>query len=69
LPVSVAMFIASAAGSRLSARFPVCTIVRAGLGITILSIFMILGTVDRELDATSLAVSMAVLGLGMGAVN
>ena len=32
LPVSIAMFLASAAGSRLSARFSVRSIVRAGLG-------------------------------------
>ena len=31
LPVSITMFLASAAGSRLSARFPVRSIVRAGL--------------------------------------
>ena len=68
LPVSVAMFIASAAGSRLSARFPVRTIVRAGLGITIVSILMILGTIDPQLDTTSFAVSMSVLGLGMGLI-
>ncbi len=34
LPVSVMMFIAAAAGSRLSSRFPVRSIVRAGLVIT-----------------------------------
>ncbi len=68
LPVSVAMFIASAAGSRLSAKYPVRSIVRAGLGITIVSIVMILSTIDPELDTTSFAVSMAVLGVGMGLI-
>ena len=68
LPVSVAMFLASAAGSRLSGRFSVRSIVRAGLSIAVLSILMILGTIDPELKEGSFAVSLAVLGLGMGLI-
>ena len=68
LPVSVAMFLASAAGSGLSGRFSVRAIVRAGLSIAVVSILMILATIDPELKAGSFAVSMAVLGLGMGLI-
>jgi EmrB/QacA subfamily drug resistance transporter len=66
LPVSIAMFLASAAGSRLSSRFPVRTIVRAGLCLTIVAVLALLATVQPDLAAGGFAVSMAVLGLGMG---
>jgi Na+/melibiose symporter-like transporter len=66
LPVSIAMFLASAAGSRLSARFPVRTIVRAGLWIVVAAALLLLATIQPELADTGFAVSMALLGLGMG---
>ena len=66
LPVSVAMFLASAAGSRLSARFPVRSIVRAGLLLSMVAALLVLGTIEPELDNSSFAWSMAVLGVGMG---
>jgi EmrB/QacA subfamily drug resistance transporter len=66
LPVSVAMFLASAAGSRLSSRFPVRSIVRAGLVTTTAATVMLLATIEPELDGTSFAWAMGVLGVGMG---
>jgi EmrB/QacA subfamily drug resistance transporter len=66
LPVSVAMFLASAAGSRLSGRFPVRSIVRAGLVTTTTATVMLLATIDPELDGSSFAWAMGVLGVGMG---
>ncbi len=66
LPVSIAMFLASAAGSRLSARFPVRTIVRAGLWIVVAAALLLLATIQPELADTGFAASMALLGLGMG---
>jgi EmrB/QacA subfamily drug resistance transporter len=68
LPVSIAMFIASAAGSRLSARYPVRSIVRAGLVVAAIAAFMLLGTIEPALDNSSVAWSMAVLGVGMGLI-
>ena len=68
LPVSIAMFAASAAGSRLSSRFAVRSIVRGGLAITVVAIVMILATIDPQLDSGSFAWSMAVLGVGMGLI-
>ena len=66
LPVSIAMFVASAAGSRLSARFPVRSIVRAGLGATVAASVVLLGTIEPELADAGFAVAMALLGVGMG---
>ncbi|HQR28223.1 MAG TPA: MFS transporter [Nocardioides sp.] len=68
LPVSIAMFLASAAGSRLSGRFDVRSIVRAGLLVTMVAILLLLGTVAPELDNSGFAWSMAVLGVGMGLI-
>jgi EmrB/QacA subfamily drug resistance transporter len=66
LPVSVMMFLASAVGSRLSTRFAVRTIVRAGLTITLVGILVLLATVKPELVDFAFGMSMAVLGIGMG---
>jgi EmrB/QacA subfamily drug resistance transporter len=66
LPVSVMMFLASAAGSRLSARLSVRTIVRAGLAVVTLSTFLLLATVQPDLGDLGFAVAMGGLGLGMG---
>jgi EmrB/QacA subfamily drug resistance transporter len=68
LPVSIAMFLASAAGSRLSSRFAIRSIVRAGLATSLLAAVMLLATIEPELDNSSFAWSMAVLGVGMGLI-
>ena len=68
LPVSITMFLASAAGSRLSGRYPIRSIVRAGLATTMVATVMLLGTIEPELDNSSFAWSMAVLGVGMGLI-
>ena len=66
LPVSIAMFLASAAGSRLSGRYPVRSIVRAGLATSMVAALLLLATIKPELDNSRFAWSMAVLGVGMG---
>jgi EmrB/QacA subfamily drug resistance transporter len=66
LPVSIAMFLASAAGSRLSSRYPVRTIVRAGLIFSLLAIFVLLATIEPTLKESSFAWAMGLLGIGMG---
>jgi Na+/melibiose symporter-like transporter len=66
LPVSIAMFLASAVGSRLSTRFTVRTIVRAGLVTSVVATVLLLATVQPDLAEGSFAVSMALLGVGMG---
>lgn len=68
LPVSITMLVASAAGSRLSARFSVRTLVRTGLITTVVAVFMLLATVQPDLADAGFAISMAVLGVGMGLI-
>jgi Na+/melibiose symporter-like transporter len=66
LPVSVLMFLASVAGSRLSSRFPVRTLVRAGLVVTVVSVLLLLATVQPDFAEPGFALAMGGLGLGMG---
>jgi len=66
LAISITMLLAAAAGSRLSTRFTVRTIVRAGLTTTVLAVLILLTTIDPELRDVGFAVSMAILGVGMG---
>ena len=66
LPVSIAMFLTSAIGSRLSTRFTVRAIVRGGLITTVLATVVLLATVKPDLAEGSFALAMALLGIGMG---
>ncbi|MEI6621465.1 MAG: MFS transporter [Actinomycetes bacterium] len=68
LPVSIAMFLASAIGSRLSGIYPVRTIVRSGLTITVVSVVALMASIKPDLAGTAFAVSMALLGVGMGLI-
>jgi EmrB/QacA subfamily drug resistance transporter len=66
LPISITMFLTAAAGSRLSNRFPVRSIVRAGLVVTIAGCLILLTTIQPTLSNAGFALGMAVLGIGMG---
>jgi EmrB/QacA subfamily drug resistance transporter len=66
LPVSIAMFVFAAVGARLSSRFSVRSIVRAGLGFTIVAVFVLLVAVKPTLTGYGFALGMALLGVGMG---
>jgi len=66
LPVSITMFISSALGSRLSARFSIRSIVRAGLWTTFVAALVLVATIDPQLKETGFALSMGLLGVGMG---
>ncbi len=66
LPVSITMFLTSAVGSRLSNRFQVRTIVRAGVVVTIAGSLILLGTIRPTLANAGFALGMGVLGIGMG---
>jgi MFS family permease len=68
LPTSVAMFLAAAAGSRLSARYSVRSITRAGLALTGIAAVALLATMRPDLADLAFAGSMAVLGVGMGLI-
>ena len=66
LPVSITMFATSAVGSRLSGRFPVRSIVRCGLLVTIAGTVILLSTIKPTLSNAGFALGMAVLGVGIG---
>ncbi|MCE0486057.1 MFS transporter [Ornithinimicrobium sediminis] len=66
LPVSVAMFVASAVGARLATRLAVRTLVRSGLWVTLASVLLLLATVRPQMADLAFAVSMGGLGVGMG---
>ena len=68
LPISITMFLAAAAGSRLSTRFTVRGIIRAGLATTVLAVLILLVTVKPQLQDAGFAISMAILGVGMGLI-
>ena len=68
LPVSITMFLAAAAGSRLSDRFTVRSIVRSGLTVTIAGMLILLSTIKPTLSNVGFATGMAVLGIGMGLI-
>ena len=68
LPISITMFLTAALGARLSNRFPVRSIVRAGLVVTIAGVLVLLGTIEPTLDDAGFAFGMALLGIGMGAM-
>jgi len=66
LPISITMFCTAALGAKLSNRFPVRTIVRAGLVVTIAGVLILLATIKPTLANFGFAVGMGVLGIGMG---
>jgi len=68
LPVSITMFLASAIGSKLSNRYPVRTIVRAGLWTTMAAVIALMATVKPDLAGIAFGASMAILGVGMGLI-
>jgi hypothetical protein len=66
LPVSITMFVTSALGARLVLRYPVRTIIRAGLIIDALAILILMGAIEPDLQGLAFGLSMALLGVGMG---
>lgn len=68
VPISITMFLASAAGSRLSTHMTVRAIVRLGMTVTVIGILLLLDTIEPELSGGMFAVSMAILGVGMGLI-
>lgn len=68
LPISITMFVCSALGSKLSAKVSVRALVRSGLIISTVAIVVLIATVDPQLRDAGFAVSMALLGVGMGLI-
>jgi Na+/melibiose symporter-like transporter len=68
LPVSIAMFVASMVGSRLSQTLPTRTIVRAGFLAVLPAALLLLWTIQPSLSGGWFALAMTLLGLGMGLI-
>ena len=66
LPISITMLVTAGLGARLSNRFPVRTIVRTGLVVTIAGVLILLSTIKPTLDSAGFTIGMGVLGVGMG---
>ncbi len=68
LPVSVTMLLTAGIGSRLSSRYAVRSIVRAGLATVVVAVVALLLTIRPDLRDLAFGLSMAVLGVGMGLI-
>jgi EmrB/QacA subfamily drug resistance transporter len=68
LPVSVAMFLASVAGSRLALKFSTRLIVRSGLSVILVAVVVLMWTIQPSLRGLGFGFAMALLGLGMGLI-
>jgi EmrB/QacA subfamily drug resistance transporter len=65
LPVSVTMLVTASMASRLT-RFAPRAIIRTSLALLLLADLVLLSTIDPEIDTTSFAIAMAILGVGLG---
>lgn len=68
LPISITMFVCSALGSKLSSRLSVRRIIRIGLVTCVVAIVVLIATIDPQLHDLGFALSMAILGVGMGLI-
>lgn len=66
LPVSVAMFLMSFVGARLSSKFTPRRIVRGGLIVLLIAVLILAGTIEPNLRGFAFGLSMTLLGVGMG---
>ena len=66
LPVSVTMFIMSFLGARMSATRTPRWIVKVGLWVLLVAVVVLIGTIEPVLEGAAFAISMALLGVGMG---
>lgn len=66
LPVSITMFIMAFLGARMSSRFTPHKIVKAGLWVLLVAVWVLAGTIEPVLEGSAFGLSMALLGVGMG---
>jgi len=66
LPVSVTMFIMSFLGARMSATRTPRWIVKVGLWVLLVAVVVLIATIEPVLEGLAFAISMALLGIGMG---
>jgi EmrB/QacA subfamily drug resistance transporter len=68
LPVSIAMFVTSMAGSALAARVAPRRIIRLGLLVLLVAVAGLLRNIKPDLQSPTFGISMALLGVGMGLI-
>jgi EmrB/QacA subfamily drug resistance transporter len=68
LPASAGLFVAALAGSKLASRFAARPLVRTGLAIALISVFMLLAVIEPDLDTGPFLAAMGVLGVAMGLI-
>ena len=68
LPASVCMFLMAIVGAALSKRFGARPLVRIGLLVVLVSVLLLLGTINPQLDDAGFLIAMGVLGSGIGLV-
>jgi MFS family permease len=68
LPASIGLFVTALGGAALARRYSAKTLVRVGLGIVLLSVLLLLDTIEPELDNSGFLIAMGVLGVGMGLI-
>jgi MFS family permease len=65
-PLSVALLIAALAGPKLAARLAPKRVCQAGLLALTIAAFVLVGTIDVELNETTFAICLAIFGIGAG---
>lgn len=68
LPTSAGLFVTALVGSALASRVAPRPLVRAGLVIVFVSAFLLIATIQPELENADFLVAMGVLGVGMGLI-
>jgi EmrB/QacA subfamily drug resistance transporter len=68
LPVSIGMLGASVCGSWLATKFSIRSIARVGLVTIVVAVLVLLASIEPDLAGVPFAVSMALLGIGMGLI-
>jgi predicted MFS family arabinose efflux permease len=69
LPISVTLFAAALAGPKLAKSLGPRTTVRAGLAVLFVGTVLLLSLIEPELDTGWFAITMAILGLGLGMIS
>jgi EmrB/QacA subfamily drug resistance transporter len=65
-PMSIAMLVAALGGPRLAERFAPRTVCQIGLAAVAVAAFVLLGTIDVDLNRWGFAVGLTVFGVGAG---
>jgi EmrB/QacA subfamily drug resistance transporter len=68
LPVSITMLVTAMGASRFAGRWSARTIVRAGLAMLLLATILLIATIKPHINTAGFAISMAVIGIGMGLI-